>query len=383
MHIHLVNRRGLSFGTAVGFSVAVALLLTAPVATRDQDGRAFLMTSFGFSAKDLERADAGQVVGRTLTATDKREFATLGVVRIAIPPEFYVDRLSSDVASLKNDEAVLQIGMFGNPPDIKDVAKLTLDESDVRNLRGCRVGSCGVQLSAEAIRQFQQDVDWRRADATDQANGLMRRLLVGTVSDYLKRGNSAFVEYADQSSPLNMAKEFVALAGAPGPGWNQFPALRQYLLDFPATDLPGVLDRLYWSKEKVGRRTVVSATHLAMAKMPKDSPAEYAIASKHLYGSHYVDASLGLTVLVRDRRSASPMTYMVYLNRSRVDVFSGLLGPMARHIVSGRARSTVSEQLARLQRQLQLDFAKRGAGALLRSPEGQGRVEAALRPRPY
>ena len=48
-----------------------------------------------------------------------------------------------------------------------------------------------------------------------------------------------------------------------------------------------------------------------------------AIASKQIYGTHYFDASLGLTVLVRDRSVSSPAMYLVYLNRSRVDIFDG------------------------------------------------------------
>ena len=59
---------------------------------------------------------------------------------------------------------------------------------------------------------------------------------------------------------------------------------------------------------------------------------------------------LGLTVLVPDRRSVQPVTYIVYLNRSRIDVFDGLFGGVARHIVTGKARSTVADRLGRLQR---------------------------------
>jgi hypothetical protein len=109
---------------------------------------------------------------------------------------------------------------------------------------------------------------------------------------------------------------------------------------------------MYWSKEKVGRRTVVSVTHLAIMRLDDESPAEFAIASRQIYGTHYFDASLGLTVLVPDRRTASALTYVVYLNRSRVDVFGGLFGGVARHIVTSKARSTVADTLTRLQKRM-------------------------------
>ena len=55
--------------------------------------------------------------------------------------------------------------------------------------------------------------------------------------------------------------------------------------------------------------------------------------------------------------SADPVTYVAYLNRSRVDVFSGVFGRLARKIVTMKARTTVADQLARLQRTLETQFA--------------------------
>jgi hypothetical protein len=78
----------------------------------------------------------------------------------------------------------------------------------------------------------------------------------------------------------------------------------------------------------------------------------YAIGSKQIYAMHYYDASLGLTLLVPDRTVASPATYVVYLNRSRIDLFDGMFGGVARRIVAGRARTLVAEQLQRLQQVL-------------------------------
>jgi len=75
----------------------------------------------------------------------------------------------------------------------------------------------------------------------------------------------------------------------------------------------------------------------------------YAIASKQIYAMHYYDASLGLTLLVPDRGAGASATFVVYLNRSRIDLFDGMFGGVARRIVAGRARTLVAEQLQRLQ----------------------------------
>ena len=95
---------------------------------------------------------------------------------------------------------------------------------------------------------------------------------------------------------------------------------------------------------------MASVTHLAILPGAPGSPAAFSVGSKQIYGSHYFDASLGLTVLVRDPSSSStsPVTYVAYLNRSRVDVISGMFGGVARKIISSKARGTVADQLDRL-----------------------------------
>ena len=184
----------------------------------------------------------------------------------------------------------------------------------------------------------------------------MRQILVDYVASYQKEGASASMQYADQSEPLSLSREFATLVEATPAVWQAFPTLRRHLLDYPATGSAGTIDLLYWSKEKVGRRGVASITHLAISRSTDGSPVDYAIASKHIYGTHYVDASLGLTFLLRDRSSSSPSMYLVYMNRSRVDIFGGMLGGLARTIVSSRARSTVADELARLQTELEREF---------------------------
>jgi hypothetical protein len=319
------------------------------------------MSSFKVTSAELDRIDAGEVVSRTLTAGDPREVATLGAVRIRATPEFYVERLTNIVA-FKSSDAVLQIGTFGNPPGVADLADLKLDEWDVRRLRECRVGDCGVQLSAEGIERFQKEVDWQRADAQSQASGLMRHILSEYVTNYRDVGMAAAMKYADQAKPLESGPEFASLIDGDVDAWQHFTDLRQHLLRYPRVQTPDTIDILYWSKERASRRTVVSVTHLAISRRA-GGPSDYAIASKQIYGTHYFDASLGLTLLLPDRSSSPPAMYVLYLNRSRVDVFSGMFSGVARRIVSARTRSLVAEELGRVQRSVERQFAAGQEGA--------------------
>lgn len=321
--------------------------------------RPFLAASFGLTSADLARLDRGEVVSRTLDASDNREVATLGVARVRMTPEFYADRLG-DIANFKKDEAVLQIGTFGDPPELRDVNGLTLEASDVRSLRGCQVGDCDVQLSAEAIDRFRREVNWAGNAARQDANLLMRRILVEYVTRYQASGGTALIRYADRSTRVDVSSEFLSLIASNRGAFRLFPDLRRHLVEYPGPDVGRIKDLIYWSKEKIGRTPVVSVTHLAIARMADGAAVDYAVASKQLYGSHYFDASLGLTVLLRDQRTSLPSTFLVYVNRSRVDAFGGFLGGITRKLVRSRARSTLSEQLARMQERLERQFAAAG-----------------------
>jgi hypothetical protein len=331
--------------------VAAALLGSGAAANSGDEARAFLESAFGITDKELSRVDDGHVVARTLPADDSREVATMGVVRMGIAPDAYVSGFD-DIAEFKKDDAVLQVGAFGVPPALDDIAELTLDEADIKSLRDCKVGDCGVQLPAQAIERFRREIDWRRPDAANHAHALMRRVIVEHANAYRRGGGAgAGMTYADRDKPLNLFDEFKRLAASDLGGWQHFDALRRHMLAYP-TGTPGVRDLLYWSREQVGRRTVASVTHLAIHRCASELPAEYAIASKQIYGTHYFDASLGLTVLVPVRSAPSPATYVVYVNRSRVDVFRGMFGGIARRIVTSKARSTVEGQLGRLRTRL-------------------------------
>jgi hypothetical protein len=322
-------------------------LVAAPQAATLDPARTFLMTAFRLSSADLRRLDAGAVVSRTLDVTNRREVATLGIVRINTSPSTYVTRLA-DIATFKRTDDVLQIGTFSTLPQLADVAALTFDEADLNRLRECRVGDCDVRLDAAGIERIRRDIDWRAADASRKATQLVLQLLVDYVARYRQSGSPA-LEYADRVPRLNVGREFVSLIDADTVTWTYAPRLRRHLLEYPTSSAEKMTDFVYWSKELVRGRPVISITHVATAAAGEDAPVAYAIGSKQIYAMHYFDASLGTTLLVPDRMAASPATYVVYLNRSRIDLFERMFGGVARRLVAGRARALVAEQLKRLQ----------------------------------
>jgi hypothetical protein len=333
---------------------ATIAVLAAPAGSTFDPARTFLMTAFGLSAAEVARVDCGDVVSRTLEVSNRREVATLGIVRIGTTPSRYVGHLA-DITTFKRSRDVLQVGKFSSPPQAQDLAALLIDERDLSRLRDCRVDHCEVRLPAADIERLHRETDWNAPDAPEKATLLMRQFLLEYVVGYRQHGVSAQMEYADRAQRLNVGREFASMLDDDTITSKYFPPLHRFLLQGTDSSTEHLTDFLYWSKELVRGRPVVSVTNVAIETVTGDAPVAYAIASKQLYATHYFDASLGLTLLVPDRTAAAPVTYVVYLNRSRVDLFDGLFGSVVRRIVAGRARGIVAEQLERLQQVLAED----------------------------
>ena len=316
----------------------------------DDAAGAFLRRELGFTEDDLRKVGNGSVASRSLATEDGREVAAAGIVRVAITPEEFVRRMT-DIASFKKGDAVLQIGTFSAPPDITDVAGLTLPSADVRNLRSCRVGDCGMQLPSYIIYRMRREVNWREPSAAVRANAVFRSSLVEYVQAYRTSGRQDRMVYVDESEAVDVADEFCDLVSSDTRVLPTFPDLRRHLMT-ALTPAPTVSDVLYWSKEKVARKEVISVTHLAIARQPSTSPFGYVAGSKQLYGSHYFDASLGLTIVLRDPTNRAS-AYVAYVNQSRVDAFGGLFGGITRRIVRSRARGALADFLEVLQRRLE------------------------------
>ena len=245
--------------------IVIALAAPCSLAARAGGaGRTFVTDTFNVTPADWVRIQAGRVVTRTLHATNSREVATLGVVRMKITPEYYVSQIE-DIATFKKSDQVLQVGRFSSPPVRSDVAAMTVEDADIRALRSCRPGDCDIRLPAAAIERIRREIDWRRPDARERAHQLLREILVDYVAAYTKTGVAASMRYADTGTHLDTAREAREVAAIDEGGWKRFPELGRHVLDYQGTPAPGISDLIYWSKEKVASRQVVSVTHLAIA----------------------------------------------------------------------------------------------------------------------
>ena len=168
-------------GPRIVATLTLFALLAMPGAATFDPARNFLMTAFNLSAADIGRLDRGDVVSRTLEVKNRREVATLGIVRIKTSPSRYVERLA-DITTFKRADDVLQIGTFSSRPQPEDMASLIIDEPELKRLRECRVENCEMRLSAAGIERVRRDIDWHASDSSRKASLLMRQLLTMTRS---------------------------------------------------------------------------------------------------------------------------------------------------------------------------------------------------------
>jgi hypothetical protein len=329
-------------------AVLVAALLASTGASHVTQGvdEQALLKEFGFSAQDVQKIGRGEVIGHTTQAAgDEVALAVAGA--IGVPATYYLQRLRA-IETFKKSAEILQIGRFSTTPSAADLASLTLDGADIDDLKGCRLEDCGVKLDVQGIAQL-----GRRDARSDLSSAAMRQYLAGYVERYLRSGNAVLIEYRDGSAPGRLDAELQGIMDRSAYLSRGWPLLYRAVSDFSGA-LPQGLDHfVYWSKEKIGPRAVISVTH-AIISPPRNGAA--VIATKQLYASHYSEASLGVTILLDKGTVEAPRTLVIYVNRSRLDIFGGLLGPIKRPLVRSRAREGAERTMRQLRDRLEREY---------------------------
>lgn len=305
-----------------------------------------LLKEIGFSSPEIQRIRRGEVVART-TEADSSTIALVVAGTVDVPPAFYLEKFR-DIVSFKKTQEVLQIGRLGRPPKAADMAGLSLSTEDVDDLRGCRVGDCGIKLDLQGIEKVA-----RRDAHLETASAAMREHLAAYLQKYLPSGNAALMEYHDGSRPRRLADELRMIAERSSYLQRGWPVLFDAVFHFNGTLPSGLEHFLYWSKEKIGPRPVVSLTH-AIVSPVQDGAA--AIATKQVYASHYSNASLGLTILIDRSTPEIAQTRVVYVNHSRVDLLGGVFGAITRPLIRSRARDGAERAMRGLRDRLEKQY---------------------------
>jgi hypothetical protein len=283
---------------------------------------------------ELSDIDKGQIVSKMLSSSNTREVAAFGMIQVAVSGDVLVDRFR-DIVNFKKTEEILQIGKFSAMPVVQDLKGLTLDAEDIEAIKNCTVGRCDMRLSRGMIERLKRATDLPQT---------IRQVLFDYLQAYLATGNSALAKYEDKPAAVSLASEFQDLVST-APYLRQYSTeFSSYLENFPRGKPQGVEEFVYWSKEKFGLKPVISMTHVFVYRRP--GTADVLIVSKQIYGSHYFDASMGITGLVAASRAGErPRSYLLYLNRSRVDALGGMLSGVITSLIQGQIQDGLRNNL--------------------------------------
>jgi hypothetical protein len=165
--------------------------------------------------------------------------------------------------------------------------------------------------------------------------------VVDRVNAYRSEGFAGLPAYLDRRHPVYPQSAFgVLLDNSP------------YLRSGAFRDQHARADSyFYWSKEHYGTgKPVITVTHVDVVRPWEPCALRVAIVSAEILATHYRNASLGLTAVVED---AAGQRYLVYVNRSQLDVLGGFFGGLKRAIVEGRLKSESVQVFGELRRRLE------------------------------
>ncbi len=330
--------------------LATLLALQIAAAGAGPDPFAFLRPTVVISADERQRLDRGEPIARILPADD-REVAVMAAARVRVDEARFVAWMRR-IEQLKKSSYVLGIGRFSDPPALQDLAALTLDDRDLQELRACRPGACGVKLVAGEIarlRAADADAaaaarDWR--PAITQA---FREIVFARLTRYLATGEIA--SYEERPGQAPSGERFRGLVDHSTFLVERFPGLAAHLRNGLSPPPPGAESFVYWSNERLAGKPVFSLTQVHMVRSGGPAMRGVVAAGTQIFATHYYDASLGITMLVRGAPGGH--NYLVYVNRSSVDVLGGAFGGLTRWMVQRRIRSESAAVLRGLAERLE------------------------------
>jgi len=142
--------------------------------------------------------------------------------------------------------------------------------------------------------------------------------------------------------------------------YEYLPSFLKYLKEFPNVALNNSENVLYWMKENYGGKAnhpILTINHLVSLK-PQTPDGAIIMASKQLHATHYFEAALGLTGVVADLEGSRPVTYLLHIHRSRIDILREIPGFLASILFKG-ARHLLQRKMTAVRQNLEMAYQKK------------------------
>jgi hypothetical protein len=295
----------------------VTLFLPAALAATALDPFAWLQPAVTIDRAAQGRLDRGEVIVRVLPAVDG-EIGIFASARVDADAETLALWVNA-IAQLKKSPYVLVVRRFSNPPTLDDLNGLTLDDGDLAAIRDCRPGNCEVKLAGDEIAALHQAAFGGGPHWKDAVQSEFKRMVLSRLAIYEAAGFSGTPPYADRRKPTDPRMALDALL-------THSPYLR---FDVLTGDPPESF--VYWSKEQYGAgKAVIAMTHVDIIRPQMPS-----------------------AVLTAVTEAADGQRYLVYINRSQLDLLTGVFGGWKRALVEGKLKRESANVLNEVRRKLE------------------------------
>jgi hypothetical protein len=359
--------------------LALLLLQAAAAAQSNAPGPfEFFQPTVNVSASEQSVLDRGAPISRVLPGRGEED----GIFT-AVPAKIDGNRLVAwerHIDELKEGGYTLAIRRFSNPPRIEDLGGLELDRDDLADIRRCRPGSCQLKLSADEMTRLRQAAAHSAGDeATQQA---FRQVVLDRVQLYMTKGQ--IPPYQDGHTAVQPETQFATLLHDTEFLSKHAPELAAYLQGHSSAQAAGVESFFYWSKERVAGKPIISVTHVNIMRFRGQSLPDALVVSQDIFSSHYINASLSVTALMPG--GSDHENYLVYVNRSEVDIIHGMFAGMIRKEIHRRLRSDTTKVLQTYRERMESGEPPQpasAAGAVLSGVEAGSQLSRSPRFAPY
>jgi hypothetical protein len=303
----------------------------------------YLRDSIGITPRELSDVQRGSVLAKILPTQNPRDVTVFGMVQIATTRAAFTPRLADSRRIIGLRSPIYEV--FDEPPTGANLERVSVDSSEYRDLRNCRLEHCSFKLPAATMSAFATAVSWASDSAKAQADSLVRANLLRFVSDYRVAGNAAMVEY-DDNHAVKSSDAFLALLDQSEYLRDFVPDLRDYLEFYPTHRPEGVRDVLFWEENRLPHlRPTLTLSHMVTYTTMSGTPL---VAIKQIYADHYFEGGLELLAAFDAPPTArGPAMYLISVRHYRFDALpsGGFLNLRGR--VRGRLADAVRSDLER------------------------------------
>lgn len=331
--------------TAVAASVAVFAAGLTPAAGW-QDPTPFFpeVRLNGTEMTDLRQR---AVIVKLLPSAATPDLIVFAAAAIDVTPERFVQAMRHG-AALWRGSNVPRTGSFSQPPRAEDLQAMQLPAGDLDALHDCDPGDCDVKLSAAEMRRLRTTVDRNRGDLS-AAQAHFRALMLERLRDYVRGGLAALAPLASKERSVDLQRAFSAVI--PRKPSAHGSSLLEYLDRYPHLPLPdGAVEQLYWLETANLPKPTTQAWHMLILQNEAGGSLEVVVVSRQIFATHYLNASLSMTVLVR---ANSGHRFLYYLNHSSIDDIEGFLPAVQWFFIRRRVQHSAHQAYEHLIRRIE------------------------------